>query len=225
MTTARPDDGLPAYPGRDRAAGGSAVRRPSRREPARGRRDPSLHLGGHPCGVPTASRACSASSASPLATASPRSAGTTTATSRPTSRVPLLGAVLHTLNLRLHPDELAYIARHAEDRVMIVDASLVPLLERFRGRAEVASCDRGGATAARRRPTCSTTSRCSPGRWTSGPRSPSSTSTRRRPCATRPAPPAARRASSTRTGRWCSTRWRPRWPGASASARSTTCSP
>ncbi len=51
--------------------------------------------------------------------------------------VPLLGAVLHTLNLRLHPDELAYVARHAEDRVVIVDASLVPLLERFRGRAEV----------------------------------------------------------------------------------------
>jgi fatty-acyl-CoA synthase len=50
--------------------------------------------------------------------------------------VPFLGAVLHTLNLRLHPDELAYIARHAEDRILIVDASLLPLLERFRGRAE-----------------------------------------------------------------------------------------
>jgi fatty-acyl-CoA synthase len=49
--------------------------------------------------------------------------------------VPLLGAVLHTLNLRLHADELAYIARHAEDRVVLVDESLVPLLERFRERA------------------------------------------------------------------------------------------
>ena len=49
--------------------------------------------------------------------------------------VPLLGAVLHTLNLRLHPDELAYIARHAEDRVMLVDESLLPLLETFRARA------------------------------------------------------------------------------------------
>jgi fatty-acyl-CoA synthase len=48
---------------------------------------------------------------------------------------PFLGAVLHTLNLRLHPDELAYIARHAEDRILIVDASLLPLLERFRSRA------------------------------------------------------------------------------------------
>ena len=50
--------------------------------------------------------------------------------------VPLLGAVLHTLNLRLHPDELAYIARHAEDRVLIVDQSLLPVLERFRTRAD-----------------------------------------------------------------------------------------
>ena len=56
--------------------------------------------------------------------------------------VPLLGAVLHTLNLRLHPDELAYIARHAEDRVVIVDASLVPLLEQFRGRGGTPARDR-----------------------------------------------------------------------------------
>ncbi len=50
--------------------------------------------------------------------------------------VPLLGAVLHTLNLRLHPDELAHIVRHAEDRVVIVDLVLLPLLERFRSRAD-----------------------------------------------------------------------------------------
>jgi fatty-acyl-CoA synthase len=45
---------------------------------------------------------------------------------------PLLGAVLHTLNLRFPHDELGYIARHAGDRVLIVDAALLPLLERFR---------------------------------------------------------------------------------------------
>ncbi len=50
--------------------------------------------------------------------------------------IPAIGAVLHTLNLRLHPDELAYIANHAEDRVLLVDASLVPLLEQFRPRAK-----------------------------------------------------------------------------------------
>ncbi|MGH7525954.1 MAG: long-chain fatty acid--CoA ligase [Gemmatimonadales bacterium] len=49
--------------------------------------------------------------------------------------VPSLGAVLHTLNLRLHPDELGYIADHAGDRVLLVDRSLLPLAEKFRTRA------------------------------------------------------------------------------------------
>jgi fatty-acyl-CoA synthase len=42
--------------------------------------------------------------------------------------VPAMGAVLHTLNIRLFPEQLTYIANHAEDRVVLVDASLVPLL-------------------------------------------------------------------------------------------------
>jgi fatty-acyl-CoA synthase len=45
---------------------------------------------------------------------------------------PCLGAVLHTLNLRLHPSELSYIAAHAGDKVLIVDESLLPLLGDFR---------------------------------------------------------------------------------------------
>src|SRR5580704_3477343 len=45
-----------------------------------------------------------------------------------------MGAVLHTLNLRLSPDDLAYIAGHAEDRVVIVDESLLPLLRQFRAK-------------------------------------------------------------------------------------------
>ena len=40
--------------------------------------------------------------------------------------VPSMGAVLHTLNIRLAPAEVAYIVTHAEDRAVIVDASLVP---------------------------------------------------------------------------------------------------
>ena len=48
--------------------------------------------------------------------------------------IPAMGAVLHTLNLRLTPDDLAYIAGHAEDRVVIVDESLVPLLRQFRAK-------------------------------------------------------------------------------------------
>ena len=42
--------------------------------------------------------------------------------------VPSMGAVLHTLNIRLPAEQLVYIANHAEDRILIVDASLVPLL-------------------------------------------------------------------------------------------------
>ena len=46
--------------------------------------------------------------------------------------VPCMGAVLHTLNLRLPPHQLAQIVNHAGDRVIIVDASLVPLLAAIR---------------------------------------------------------------------------------------------
>src|SRR5215469_6111158 len=42
--------------------------------------------------------------------------------------VPSMGAVLHPLNLRLFPEQLIYIATHAEDRVVIVDSTLIPLL-------------------------------------------------------------------------------------------------
>ena len=45
--------------------------------------------------------------------------------------IPCGGFVLHTLNLRLHSTDLAYIASHAGDRAVIVDRSLLPLLEQF----------------------------------------------------------------------------------------------
>ncbi len=41
--------------------------------------------------------------------------------------IPSMGAVLHTLNIRLFPEQLVYIANHAQDRVVIVDDTLVPL--------------------------------------------------------------------------------------------------
>ena len=47
--------------------------------------------------------------------------------------VPCSGAVLHTLNLRLAPDQLAYIINHAADRILFVEASLLPLIEPIRG--------------------------------------------------------------------------------------------
>jgi acyl-CoA synthetase (AMP-forming)/AMP-acid ligase II len=47
--------------------------------------------------------------------------------------VPSMGAVLHTLNLRLFPEQLSYVINHAEDRIVIVDDSLVPVLARVQG--------------------------------------------------------------------------------------------
>ena len=46
--------------------------------------------------------------------------------------VPCSGAILHTLNIRLHIDELSYIATHGGDVAVIVDQSLVPLVEQLR---------------------------------------------------------------------------------------------
>jgi fatty-acyl-CoA synthase len=38
--------------------------------------------------------------------------------------VPCFGRVLHTANVRLHPDEVVYVVTHAADEVLFVDASL-----------------------------------------------------------------------------------------------------
>jgi fatty-acyl-CoA synthase len=44
---------------------------------------------------------------------------------------PCTGRVLHTLNIRLFPDQVVYIANHAEDEVVFVDASLLPAVEKL----------------------------------------------------------------------------------------------
>ena len=49
--------------------------------------------------------------------------------------IPAAGGVMHTLNLRLAPEEIAWIARHAEDRFLIVDDILLPLYEQIRAAA------------------------------------------------------------------------------------------
>jgi 3-(methylthio)propionyl---CoA ligase len=46
------------------------------------------------------------------------------------------GAVLHTLNPRLHPDQVVYIADHAEDKVLFFDLSFLPLVEAFAPRTK-----------------------------------------------------------------------------------------
>ena len=48
--------------------------------------------------------------------------------------VPSMGAVLHTLNLRLFPEQLAYVVEHAQDRVVIADVTALPLLAKIADR-------------------------------------------------------------------------------------------
>src|SRR5689334_22331888 len=49
--------------------------------------------------------------------------------------IPAAGGVMHTLNLRLAPDEIGWIANHAKDRFLIVDDVLLPLYEQFKAKA------------------------------------------------------------------------------------------
>jgi fatty-acyl-CoA synthase len=51
--------------------------------------------------------------------------------------VPTIGGVLHTLNLRLHPDELTYIVNHAQDKLLIVDDVLLPTFEKIKNRVNL----------------------------------------------------------------------------------------
>jgi fatty-acyl-CoA synthase len=46
--------------------------------------------------------------------------------------VPCIGAVVHPLNLRFSPDDLSYIIREAEDKLLIVDQVLLPVFEKFK---------------------------------------------------------------------------------------------
>jgi fatty-acyl-CoA synthase len=49
--------------------------------------------------------------------------------------IPAAGGVMHTLNLRLAPDEIGWIANHAQDRFLIVDDVLLPLYDQFKAGA------------------------------------------------------------------------------------------
>ena len=51
--------------------------------------------------------------------------------------IPAFGGVTHTLNLRLHPTDLGYIAKHGGDKLLIVDESLLPLAQKFLGETDI----------------------------------------------------------------------------------------
>jgi fatty-acyl-CoA synthase len=54
--------------------------------------------------------------------------------------IPCIGAVLHTLNIRLFPEQLTYVVNHAADRIVIVDDSLVSVLGRVAAELETVEC-------------------------------------------------------------------------------------
>jgi fatty-acyl-CoA synthase len=51
--------------------------------------------------------------------------------------VPCMGAILHTLNIRLFPDQLGFVIRDGADKAIIVDSSLIPLLARVKDTLDV----------------------------------------------------------------------------------------
>jgi fatty-acyl-CoA synthase len=50
--------------------------------------------------------------------------------------VPMIGAVLHTINVRLSPDQILYTIDHAEDDVILVHSDFLPILEAIKGRVD-----------------------------------------------------------------------------------------
>ena len=50
--------------------------------------------------------------------------------------VPMIGAVLHTINVRLSPEQILYTIDHAEDDILLVNSEFLPILEQIRGRMD-----------------------------------------------------------------------------------------
>ena len=163
------------------------------------------------------------SSGSSRATPWRRCCGTSPSTWSSTSRCRRWAPCIHTLNPRLHPDELSFIVNDAEDRAIVVDESLLSVFETFHERARLRAGDRRVAfgAGARRLPRLRVAARRRASRWSGPP----TTSGAPRRCVTRRARPAARRASSTRTARWCCTRWSRRCPTSRAISRRDTLMP
>ena len=125
-----------------------------------------------------------------------------------------IGAICHTINPRLFPEQIAYIVNHAEDRYLFVDPMFVPLVERLAPQLKTLEAIYVLADAAHRRarsPACAlrAADRRPAGTIRRGRRS-----TRPPPaaCATPRAPPACPRARSTTIARPSCTRSRSRCP-------------
>ncbi len=123
--------------------------------------------------------------------------------------IPSAGAVLHTLNLRLHPNDLTYIASHAGDKAIIVDEVLWDLFEKFRD--TVPSLEHVIVVRSSDKPlppgTLDYEELLADADESQVRLSARSTNGKRPPCATPRAPPACPRACSPRTARSRCTRW------------------
>ncbi len=119
------------------------------------------------------------------------------------------GAILHTCNPRLHPEQLAYILNHAEDSVVLFDSTFLPLVEAVAPhcpgiKAYVLMTDAAHMPAQSKLANllCYETLMDAQDDQFSGP---SSTSAPPARCASPPAPPATPRACCTRTAPPCCT--------------------
>jgi acyl-CoA synthetase (AMP-forming)/AMP-acid ligase II len=147
--------------------------------------------------------------------------------------IPAAGGVMHTLNLRLSPEEIGWIAGHAEDRFLVIDDVLLPLYRQFARHhafervfvfpfsgapvpADAGSEAGGPPLEDYEQPAC-------PRRRSSASSTCVTTRMRRPRCATPRAPQAGPRASSTRTARRCCTRWPRPSPTCGACRRATSC--
>ena len=130
------------------------------------------------------------------------------------------GAVLHTLNPRLHPDQVVWIADHAEDQILFFDLTFLPLIEAIASPREddqgLRRHDRPGAHAGRQRqgPGPALLRGADRRRERRLRLARASTRTPPRRSATPRARPATRRARSTATARRCCTPTRRRCPTA-----------
>ena len=50
--------------------------------------------------------------------------------------VPMIGAVLHTINVRLSPEQILYTIDHAEDDILLINSEFLPILDQIRGRID-----------------------------------------------------------------------------------------
>ena len=129
--------------------------------------------------------------------------------------VPMMGAVLHTVNVRLSAEQILYTINHAEDDVILINSELLPLLQQIWDRVDagkklVLLNDTGGPIQTVKPHFLSTpnTRHCllPP---TDGAISRTSMRTLALQRSIRPEPPGRRRAFTLVTGSWCCTRCRP----------------